>query len=87
MNDLSTWRVAGARRSASAAPAVGALLLALLVKTIRALERRRRRAAAIAELMQLDDKTLADIGLHRSEIRSAVLYAEQTGAPDRRRCR
>ena len=54
---------------------------------VAAIRRRRRAARYIAELQALDDQTLADIGLHRSEIRSAVLEAERNGAAERRRCR
>lgn len=55
---------------------------------VRAYRRWRQREAAIAELARLDDNTLADIGLHRSEIRSAVIAADEpVGRSERRRCR
>ena len=55
---------------------------------VRAIRRWRRREQAIAELARLDDKTLADIGLHRSEIRSAVIDEDEPNRPsERRRCR
>ena len=87
MNDLSSWRAAAPRGHAPPLPSAIVSLLRSPLKAIRALQRRRRRAAAIAELMQLDDKTLADMGLHRSEIRAAVLEAEHNGGLRRRRCR
>lgn len=34
----------------------------------------RRQRKAVAELRRLDDRTLRDLGLHRSEIRMAVRY-------------
>lgn len=37
-----------------------------------ALREARARAAAVRELQRLSDRTLRDIGLHRSQIRSAV---------------
>jgi uncharacterized protein YjiS (DUF1127 family) len=54
----------------------------------RAFLRWRRREQAVAELARLDDLTLADIGLHRSEIRSAVIDADEPNRlRERRRCR
>jgi uncharacterized protein YjiS (DUF1127 family) len=47
--------------------------------------RRRRHKAAVKELMRLDDKTLADIGLHRCEILSAVIEADDVYVPRERR--
>jgi uncharacterized protein YjiS (DUF1127 family) len=78
MNDQSATRAA--LLSAIAA------MLSSLIGVVRAIIRRRRRALLIDELMQLDDTMLADIGLHRSEIRAAVIAAER-GVVDRRRCR
>ncbi|MDH4094645.1 MAG: DUF1127 domain-containing protein [Betaproteobacteria bacterium] len=37
-----------------------------------ALREARARAAAVGDLQRLSDRTLRDIGLHRSQIRSAV---------------
>jgi uncharacterized protein YjiS (DUF1127 family) len=47
----------------------------LLVAAGRAVAERRRRHADYAELMALDDRTLADIGIHRSEI-AGIIYGE-----------
>jgi uncharacterized protein YjiS (DUF1127 family) len=52
-----------------------------------AIGRWRAHEAAVTELARLDDKTLADIGLHRSEIRSAVMEANATYVPRERRHR
>jgi uncharacterized protein YjiS (DUF1127 family) len=52
-----------------------------------AVRRWRAHESAMTELMRLDDKTLADIGLHRSEIRSALLEASETCVPRQRRHR
>ncbi len=43
--------------------------------------RARKRRAAIRELMALNDHTLKDIGLHRSQIRSVVEEMFNTPAP------
>jgi uncharacterized protein YjiS (DUF1127 family) len=44
----------------------------LLISTGSAFSRWRRREQAYAELMALDDHSLADIGIHRSQIGSLV---------------
>lgn len=41
----------------------------LLISAGRAFSEWRRRERAYAELMALDDHSLADIGIHRSQIR------------------
>jgi uncharacterized protein YjiS (DUF1127 family) len=93
MNDLSAVRAAepqlDRRRHGrySAFLSVAADILTWLSSVAGTIGRHRRRAKAIGDLQQLDDKMLADIGLHRSEIRSAVLEAEQNGRFDRRRSR
>jgi uncharacterized protein YjiS (DUF1127 family) len=51
------------------------------------IRRWRRRAGYVAELQRLDDQTLADMGLHRSGIRAAVVAAERGGRFDRRHSR
>ena len=51
---------------------------------LEAIQRWRRRADYIAELRGLDDQTLADMGLRRGEIRSAVIEAERNGGAERR---
>jgi uncharacterized protein YjiS (DUF1127 family) len=69
-------------------PPVGALAARAvrpLAWLARAFLRWRRREREIAELARLDDATLADIGLHRSEIRSVVLDADAPGRPSERR--
>ncbi|HEX7007660.1 MAG TPA: DUF1127 domain-containing protein [Alphaproteobacteria bacterium] len=55
-------------------------------RLVAAVLRRWRRARYIAELRALDDRTLTDIGLHRSDIRGAVIAAESGGVarPPRR---
>jgi uncharacterized protein YjiS (DUF1127 family) len=52
-----------------------------------AYRRWRVRQQAIAELSRLDDMALADIGLHRCEIRSAVFDVESPSRPRERRIR
>ena len=42
-------------------------------EAIEVLAEARGRAAAIRDLERLSDRTLRDIGLHRSQIRSAVI--------------
>ncbi len=46
--------------------------LNLFVSAGRALSAWRRRERAYAELMALDDRSLADIGVRRSQIRALV---------------
>ena len=54
-------------------------MLSLVSQTIRALAMRyvewRQRQQAYAELSQLDDRALADIGISRSEILSVIAPA------------
>jgi uncharacterized protein YjiS (DUF1127 family) len=51
---------------------LAAMVLASLIELWKAYMARRVRSAAKIALYQLDDRTLKDIGLHRSEIDSAV---------------
>jgi uncharacterized protein YjiS (DUF1127 family) len=52
-------------------------LINLLASTRSALAQRRQRRRALDELMALDDRSLADIGIHRSQIPSMVMSFEQ----------
>ena len=47
-------------------------LIHLFVAARAAIARRRQRRRAYDELMALDDRTLADIGIHRSQIPGLV---------------
>jgi uncharacterized protein YjiS (DUF1127 family) len=47
-------------------------LLNLFISTGKAFSAWRRRERAYAELMALDDRSLADIGVRRSQIRALV---------------
>ena len=58
----------------------GRPLLTLLIESIQLLRCGYCRHKTLRELRQLDDRTLADIGVDRSEIRSLVL-----DLPERRR--
>jgi len=60
-------------------------LIQAAVDLARAYRRWRERERAVAELASLDDTMLADLGFHRSEIRSAVIDAEGPGGPRLRR--
>ena len=51
----------------------------IFVAARNALSEWRRRNAAYAELMSLDDRSLADIGIHRSQI--PALIEGVSGAP------
>ena len=66
------------RRTAAAAPAASS------GGPLGAIQRWRRRVGYVTELQRLDDQTLADMGLHRSGIRAAVIEAERTGGLERR---
>lgn len=46
----------------------------LLAALVRLLERGRDKARALDQLARLDDRTLRDIGVHRSEISSILHY-------------
>lgn len=52
-------------------------LINLFVAARAAIARRRQRRRALDELMALDDRSLADIGIHRSQIPGLVegMYA------------
>ena len=47
-------------------------LINLFVEARNALVRRRQRRRALEELMALDDRSLADIGIHRTQIPGVV---------------
>jgi len=47
-------------------------LINLFVEARNALASRRQRRRAMEELMALDDRSLADIGIHRSQIPGVV---------------
>ena len=68
----------------SAVAAVAAIAFAVERVAAGALRRMRHRNAA-NELMRLDDRTLADIGLRRGEILSAIIEANDVNAPRERR--
>jgi uncharacterized protein YjiS (DUF1127 family) len=60
------------RRSVSGAKEYAMSVINLLISAGKALAARRQRRQTYGELMALDDHSLADIGLHRSQI--AGLY-------------
>ena len=60
-------------------------LFASFSRAIEKLRRWRRHRSAVNNLLGLDDKMLADLGLHRCEIHSAVIEANDADAPRERR--
>ena len=52
-------------------------LVNLFVAARTAIKNRRQRQRAFDELMALDDRSLADIGIHRSHIPGLVMSFEQ----------
>jgi uncharacterized protein YjiS (DUF1127 family) len=52
------------------------LIVNLFVAARKALAERRARQRAYAELAALDDRSLADIGVHRSQIPAIVARAQ-----------
>ena len=50
---------------------------------LNALRRHRRQASTIKTLRELDDRTLKDIGLHRSEIETVLAGIDQCRKPSR----
>ncbi len=52
-------------------------LINLFAAARSAIANRRRRQRALDELMALDDRSLADIGIHRSQIPHLVLSFEE----------
>lgn len=56
-------------------------LVNLFIAAGRAFADWRRRERAYAELMALDDRSLADIGIRRSQIRALVEGDDRSGRP------
>jgi uncharacterized protein YjiS (DUF1127 family) len=56
-------------------------LLNLFLSAAKAISAWRRRERAYAELMALDDRSLADIGVRRSQIRALVEGAASRNRP------
>ena len=60
-------------------------MLSLISQSLRALARRyttwRERQQAYAELAQLDDRSLADIGINRAEIPYVLSHPRPARAP------
>ena len=82
---LSDGIIAGVGALRRAGEAVVTLLDRWVVKPIA---RRRRRSAAYRELVRLDDRILADIGIRRDEIPAivgAILTEQEAEDPRRRR--
>jgi uncharacterized protein YjiS (DUF1127 family) len=52
-------------------------LVNLFVAARNAIKNRRQRHRALDELMALDDRSLADIGIHRTQIPALVMSFEQ----------
>ena len=52
-------------------------LINLFAAARSALANRRQRQRALAELMALDDRSLADIGIHRTQIPALVMSFEE----------
>ncbi len=52
-------------------------LINLFVAAKAAIARRRQTRRAYDELMALDDRSLADIGIHRTQIQGLVMSFEQ----------
>jgi uncharacterized protein YjiS (DUF1127 family) len=73
--------------SITALALAAAVIVAMLRfrRTVAAAWRWQRRESAVSALMRLPDKTLADIGLHRSEIRSVVAETDDDARPRERR--
>ena len=72
------------RQSNRPAEADGLPIGNLLYRAWRRLRRWHEYRVAEAHLMSLDDVTLKDIGIHRSEIRSVVYGMERDRSHDKR---
>lgn len=57
-------------------------LINLAVAARNGIKQWRRRQRAYAELMALDDRSLADIGIHRAQIPAIVEGARAAAAPE-----
>ena len=57
----------------------------LFLGALEAMRRQRQRRIAVDSLLGLDDRMLADLGLHRCEVLSAVLEADGHTIPRERR--
>ena len=57
-------------------------LINLAVAARNGIKQWRRRQRAYAELMALDDRSLADIGIHRSQIPAIIEGARLAAAPE-----
>jgi uncharacterized protein YjiS (DUF1127 family) len=70
--DVAAVAHRAAEESAPAGPSIGRTLSAVIGRIAERIRERMRRRAALAELMALDDRLLADIGLTRGQIPAAV---------------
>ena len=57
-------------------------LINLFATARNAIAKRHQRNRALGELMALDDRSLADIGLHRSQIPALVMSFEEAAEID-----
>ena len=78
---------AAVRGGQAAAVGLTSGIAAGLRAALRWYRKRRAARATIGELRALNDRMLADIGLHRSEIRSVVTEVYQGTTAERRRSR
>ena len=66
-----------------AATALSGHIIEFPIRTLKSLLRRHAARKAMSDMMALDDRMLADIGLFRTEIASVVIhrYADSTRIP------
>jgi uncharacterized protein YjiS (DUF1127 family) len=82
LRDLFDAVLRALRRAARGGVAVAEVAVATAGKWWRAFALRRERRAAMRELHALDDRTLRDIGVNRSEIESVVYGRDETRLRD-----